>query len=206
MADEPQGSESAEANVYLGVYREGRVKLMAPPPWEDGTTVEVRVCEPGRCDGPRIGPVIVAGFGLAGRWIADIFDRHGIDYVVIELNPKTVEAQRKLGRPVIEGDVTDPGVLRRAGIERANILAVTIPNEQAVLAAVEQARRLKPGIYIVARTLYNSTGLQARQRGADAVIKAEQAVARQFYEMLLQKVAGSTRQVGALDATPGGNP
>jgi len=65
---------------------------------------------------------------------------------------------------------------------------VTVPDEQAVLTATKLARRLNPNIYIVARTLYSSSGMQATQFGADEVVKAEQVVARQFYEMLLRKI------------------
>jgi len=150
----------------------------------------VRVAEPRSesASPAEIGPVIIAGFGLAGRWIADIFDRHGVDYVVVEKNPQTVRTQQRLGRKIIEGDISDEQTLRKAGIDRASILALTIPDEQAVLRATRLARQLNPGIYIVARTTYSSAGLQAAQLGADEVIKAEQAVARQFYDMLVRKV------------------
>ena len=162
---------------------------MARVDWPDGTAVSVRVAE---LDDPQsaqdLGRVIIAGFGLAGRWIADIFDRHGIDYVIVDSNLETSETQHKLGRKVIVGNIAEEQTLRAAGIDEASILALTIPDEEAVLEATRLARRLKPGIYIVARTLYSSSGMQASRMGADDVIKAEQVVARQFYEMLLRKI------------------
>ncbi len=194
--DDPGAPEGSE---YLGVYEGGVVRLRASVDWADGTPVSVRVAdlapqEPGK----KLGKVIVAGFGLAGRWIADIFDRHGIEYVVVEKNHDTVRAQRKLGRTVIEGDISEEQTLCRAGIDEASILALTVPDEKAVLEATRLARSLRPGIYIVARTLYSSSGLQASQLGADEVIKAEQVVARQFYEMLLRKISEPVQ------STPGG--
>jgi CPA2 family monovalent cation:H+ antiporter-2 len=144
---------------------------------------------PGKAaNGAELGKVIIAGFGLAGRWIADIFDRHGIEYVVVDTNRTTIEAQRKIGRGVIEGNIADEATLRAAGIDSASILALTVPDEEAVLKATRLARQLNPNIYIVARTLYSSSGMQAAQFGADEVVKAEQVVARQFYEMLLRKI------------------
>ncbi len=98
-------------------------------------------------------------------------------------------SQRELGRTAVQGDISDPQTLEKAGITEASILALTIPDEQAVLRAVTTARRLRPAIYIVARTTYASAGLEATRLGADDVIKAEQAVARQFYEMLQRKLA-----------------
>jgi voltage-gated potassium channel Kch len=175
---------------YLGVYEDGVIRLSARVAWPDGTRVAVRVAEPPLEAAARaLGKVIIAGFGLAGRWIADIFDRHGIEYTVVEKNAETVQSQRKLGRSVVEGDISDEQTLREAGIEEASILALTVPDEPAVLRATQLARSIRPGIYIVARTLYSSSGMQASQLGADEVIKAEQVVARQFYEMLLRKIS-----------------
>ena len=190
MSDQPE-TGSQRQNEYLGVYADGVIRLSAQVEWADGTPVCVRVAEPlpGKgTPGGELGKVIIAGFGLAGRWIADIFDRHGIDYVVVETNHGTIEAQRSIGRKVIEGNIADQATLQAAGIENASILALTVPDEQAVLAATRLARRLNPSIYIVARTLYASSGMQATQYGADEVVKAEQVVARQFYEMLLRKI------------------
>ena len=190
MSDQPE-TGSQRQNEYLGVYADGVIRLSAQVDWADGTPVCIRVAEPlpGKAaNGEELGRVIIAGFGLAGRWIADIFDRHGIEYVVVETNHATVETQRRIGRQVIEGNISEESTLRAAGIESASILALTVPDEEAVLTATRLARQLNPGIYIVARTLYSSSGMQATQLGADEVVKAEQVVARQFYEMLLRKI------------------
>ncbi len=180
--------ESGEKNEYLGVYEDGVIRMSAKVDWPDGTPVVIRVAEFSPEQARELGRVIIAGFGLAGRWVADIFDRHGVDYVVVERNPETVETQRKLGRTVIQGDIANEHTMCEAGIEEASILALTVPDENAVLDATRLARQIKPGIFIVARTLYYSSGMQATKLGADAVIKAEQVVARQFYEMLLRKI------------------
>lgn len=185
-------AESPERSEYLGIYENGVVRLSAKVDWPDGIRVSVRIADVvSNVDNGELGKVIIAGFGLSGRWVADIFDRHGIDYVIIEKSKETIEAQRKLGRQVIEGDVSEEATLREAGIEDASILALTVPDEQAVLEATQLARRIKPGIYIVARTSYSSSGMRASQLGADDVVKAEQAVARQFYEMMLRKLGDS---------------
>ncbi len=189
MAQDRQ-AQAAEDRVceYAGTYQGGMIRLDAPVDWSDGTRVVVSVAEPEVANEADLGLVIVAGFGLAGRWVADIFDRHKIDYVIVDENPQTIESQRQLGRRAVQGDISQEATLREAGIEHASVLALTVPDEQAVLRATELARRLQPGIYIVARTYYTSAGMQATRLGADDVVKAEQAVARQFYEMLLRKL------------------
>ncbi len=178
-----------EPTIIHGVYRGGTIRLLEPAPWSDGSPVEIRLAEdfsPG--DLTHLGKVIIAGFGLAGRWVADIFDRHKIEYVIIDQNPETTHRQEALGRQVVQGDVSSEETLRQAGVEQASILALTIPDEEAVLRATKLARRLNPHIYIVARTTYTSSGMEATQLGADAVVKAEQAVANRFYELLLNRI------------------
>ncbi len=180
---------SVDSGTYRGIFRSGLVRMLEDAPWDEGTPVEVCLAEePSAFVINQIGHVIVAGFGLAGRWVAEIFDRHGIDYIVVEQNPDTVKRQKLLGKKIILGDISQEPTLISAGIDTADILALTIPDDQAVLKATKVARRLRPGIYIVARTTYSSSGLEAVQLGADAVVKAEQAVANHFYELLLRKL------------------
>ncbi len=181
--------QSVDSGTYRGIFRNGLVRLLEDAPWDEGTPVEVSLAEAPNTEViNQMGLVIVAGFGLAGRWVAEIFDRHGIDYFVVEQNPETVKRQKLLGKKIILGDISQEPTLISAGIDTADILALTIPDEQAVLKATKVARRLRPGIYIVARTTYSSSGMEAAQLGADAVVKAEQAVANHFYELLLRKL------------------
>lgn len=128
--------------------------------------------------------VIIAGFGVGGRFIAEYLQRRGIDFVVVETNSGTCEAQRALGVSVVEGDISDEKVLRSAGIETASVLALAVPDEAAAVRATEVANSMRPEIHIIAATRYTSTGLQALQKGADEVIVAEQAVAREFYRRI----------------------
>jgi voltage-gated potassium channel Kch len=192
--DQPDQTDKPQPTEYLGVYQDGAIRLSGAINWPDGTPVTVRVADIDYDHAARqLGKVIIAGYGLAGRWLADIFDRHGIEYVIVERNAETIDAQRKIGKTMIEGDISEEETLRRAGIEEASILALTVPDEEAVLQATQLARAIKPEIYIVARTLYSSSGMQASQLGADEVIKAEQVIARSFYEMLLRKIAGNNK-------------
>jgi len=183
--------ETPKKAEYLGTYADGMIRLAGPVDWPDGTPVCVHVAETPAPEEPvaEFGKVIIAGFGLAGRWVADIFNRHDIAYVIVDTNPETIASQRRLGHEAIEGDIAQADTLVRAGIENASVLALTIPDELAVLEATRLAREMKRGIYIVARTSYLSSGLRAFQLGADEVVKAEQAVARQFYEMMLRKLS-----------------
>ncbi|HXH05801.1 MAG TPA: cation:proton antiporter, partial [Vicinamibacterales bacterium] len=68
---------------------------------------------------PASGHVLVLGFGVGGRLVATTLRELGIEYVVLELNGRTVRAARREGEPILYGDATSPESLRRAGLEQA---------------------------------------------------------------------------------------
>jgi len=173
----------SSGHSFGATYRSGHIVMDEPQSWPDGLRVQIKPVYP-LCEEAPDGHVIIVGFGLAGRCVADLLDQAGLSYVVVEKNQVTVETQRALGRSVVGGEASDITMLVQAGLDTASILALTIPDEEAVCEAIAVARRLRPDIYIIARTNYASQGMRASQLGADDVIKAEQAVAFQFYDRL----------------------
>jgi voltage-gated potassium channel Kch len=131
--------------------------------------------------GTRHRHVIIVGFGLSGRSSANaIEERSNVSLAVIETNPETVTRCTKGGLNIILGDARKEEVLRRAGIDRATDVAVTVPSDAITLEVVEAVRKLNPTAKIIARVTFVSGGLAATQRGADDVVIAEQVVATEF--------------------------
>ncbi|MBX3358018.1 MAG: cation:proton antiporter [Phycisphaeraceae bacterium] len=136
----------------------------------------------------RHGHIIVAGFGIVGRAVADRFEVDGIPYIVVELNPKTVARQTSLGRSIVYGDISNPEVLESAGIDRADAVVLTIPDDDAVLRACQSIRAAKPDIFIAVRTSYLSSAFAATGVGADEVTVAEVATAEAMARQVLRKL------------------
>jgi len=174
------------------VYEDGSIVLQGQADWPSGTKLLVLPVAAANQDHPLDGHVIIVGYGLVGRAVAELLDNASIPFTLLEQNPQTVKTQRALGRNIIHGDALDANTLVAAGLHTAAVLALTIPDEAAVLQAITIARRLRPEMYIIARTNYSSMGMKATQLGADDVIKAEQAVAIHFYQMLAGRLQSST--------------
>lgn len=174
--------------ICSATFVDNHVQLDDTPDWPEGTRLTVTPVVPLAVEGVASGHVIIVGFGLAGRCVVDLLDQSKHSYTIVEQNPVTVETQRALGRTIVQGHAASADTLIEAGLNTADILALTIPDEDAVLEATSLARRLRPDIYIIARTNYSSKGMRAAQLGADDVIKAEQAVALQFYERLSRRI------------------
>ncbi len=133
--------------------------------------------------------VIVAGFGLVGRVVADGLSAEGAEVTIIELNPGTVQRQTTLGRRVVFGDVANPEVLESAGIREAHALILTVPDEEAVLSACHAARQSNPTIVIIARTNYVSKGMVATGLGANDVVIEELATAEAMERVVMKHLS-----------------
>lgn len=138
------------------------------------------MAETANSQGNRPRRVIISGYGIPGRVVAEHLTKAGIPFVVIERNPTVALRCQSAGTRIIEGDSRDAQTLRDAGIDESTDLAITLPDDMAVLDTIATARRLSPSIRIIARTTYVSGGMEATKRGADDVVVAEQVVAQQF--------------------------
>lgn len=130
---------------------------------------------------------VIAGFGIVGRMVAEDFHKQNVRVTLVETNADTIERQQDNHDRVVHGDVRELDVLKEAGLEAADVLVLTIPDEQVAIAASQIARQVNPDVFIVARTNFFSRGLMASRVGADLVIVEEVATAHAMQAALAQK-------------------
>jgi CPA2 family monovalent cation:H+ antiporter-2 len=133
--------------------------------------------------------VILAGFGVVGRAIADRLELAGVKFVLVDLNQHTIAMQRKLGRDAIYGDISNPQVLESAHIEQAGAVVLTIPDDEATLRACRVIRTQAPHVFIAARTSFLSKAMAASQLGADLVTVEEVATAETMARQVMEKIS-----------------
>lgn len=155
---------------------------------------EPAAAKPGEWDG---GHVIIAGFGVVGRNLAEHFGARGVPYVVVELNPATVRKQAQLGRRTVFGDVSNPDVLISAGIDKAEAIVLTIPDDEATVRACRQIRELNKGVFIAARTSFLSKAIAATSMGADHVTVEELVTAQDMAKQVVERIAKRAAQRAA---------
>lgn len=132
--------------------------------------------------------IIIAGFGVVGRNLAEHFGAAGLPFTIVELNPTTVSRQRKLGRSIIFGDVANPEVLETAGIHCAEAVILTIPDDEATLRACRSIRQMAPKVFIAARTANLSRAIVATDLGADHVTVEEVATAQEMARQVMSRL------------------
>jgi len=145
------------------------------------------------CDWPELEGrlVVIAGYGPVGRGVASDLLAAKVSVTIIELNLNTIERLLDLRRPVIFGDCTDPEILRRAGVEQADALVLTIPDPHAALVAVRAARQVAPSVFIAARANHLSEGMLLMQAGANHVTVEEMVTAQAMQTAVVEKICGS---------------
>ena len=116
--------------------------------------------------------VIIAGFGLGGRTLAAALRTLKIPYIVLELNPDTVDRYRKLGEPIFYGDITSNEVLNHLNCSRAREIVMVISDPGAARRAISAVHQYDPKLHITVRTRYADEVDELKRLGAtDAVVE-----------------------------------
>ncbi|HJJ28072.1 MAG TPA: cation:proton antiporter [Methanocorpusculum sp.] len=129
--------------------------------------------------------VIIVGYGLAGRYVASALKKVQMPYIIIEMNPDTVAAERKKGENIVYGDASHKAMLEFADISHAQTLVVSIPNMDSVKAIISLARRMNPKIGIITRSRFIAETPTLYKLGADEVIVDEREAAIQAFRRIL---------------------
>ena len=96
--------------------------------------------------------VVIAGYGRVGSFVARLLARLDQPFVVVDPNPGRADEARDAGYPVVYGDAAAEPVLEAAGVRRARLVIVTVPDPVGARLVVERARSINPNVHVVART------------------------------------------------------
>lgn len=116
------------------------------------------------------GHVIICGWGLVGRAIAEEVAETGRDLVIVDH-----DAEQLAGVPhrAVVGDATTDDVLRKAGIERAVTLVAAVDGDAENSFITLSARSLKPDLFIVTRARSPESSEKLMRAGADRVVNPQ---------------------------------
>jgi len=129
--------------------------------------------------------IIIVGYGLNGQNVARTAKLSAIPYTIIEMNAETVKTEKEKGEPIFFGDATQEDVLKHANIQSARIILIVISDPIAIGRIVKNARRMNPGIHIIARTRYLSDVNDLRKLGADEVISEQFETSIELFTRIL---------------------
>jgi trk system potassium uptake protein len=112
--------------------------------------------------------VIVLGAGHVGRAVVEaLFDEH--DVTVIDVEPRSLaEFADRYDVRTVQGDGTTRAVVRRAGVEEADLLIACSPREQANLVCAILAKRMSD-----AKTVVRTTSMELLEAWREGEIEVD---------------------------------
>lgn len=129
------------------------------------------------------GHFILCGYGRVGSTVARELAHSNLDFVVVDINPQSLEQASDEKMLVVEGDATHDDVLLRAGVERAGGLITTTDSDANNVYVTLSARALNKALFIVARANEEGADDKLRQAGADRVVSPYARAGRQIAEL-----------------------
>lgn len=117
--------------------------------------------------------LVIIGYGVNGENVAKAAKKAAIQYVVVDLDPESVNRAREQKVPVVFGDATDEEILRHIQIQRARVVVIAISHPEATRAMVRAIRMFTETAYVIVRTRYVREVEDIVKMGADEVIPEE---------------------------------
>lgn len=142
--------------------------------------------------------VIICGWGRVGRALAEYVAEAGEDLVVID---RDSERYATIPYARIEGDATEDGVLKAAGIDRARALVAALDADADNLFVTVSGRALRPDLFIVARVRTVSATDKMLRAGADRVVNPQQIGGQRMGAFVMQPHVSEFLDVVMHDAT-----
>lgn len=149
--------------------------------------------------GDRLGDhAVVLGYGRVGRVVAAALRTTGQEFVVVEQDRGLVDELRRRGERVLIGSASNRALLERAGLARATLLVVAIPDPIAIRRIVDFAREMNPRIDIVARTHSIAERDALEERGAAEAVVGELELALEMSRHCLRRFGMEAEETEAV--------
>ncbi len=129
--------------------------------------------------------VIIVGYGPAGRHLVQVLHETDIPYIVIEMNPDSVEEMHKKDIPAIFGDASRQYILNLAAVKKAKLCVIATNDPGSSPRIIQQARHLNPTLQILVRTRYLNEIERFEKLGADIVVPEEMETTVRLFSHVL---------------------
>ncbi len=131
-------------------------------------------------------PVILAGVGRFGNYIARMLVAQKIPVTVIDSDPDHVEFLRRAGIRTFYGDVARHDLLEAAGASKARLLIIAIDQEEQIDELLETVRKHFPKLEVMVRALSRQHLYQMIEAGVSEVTHQHAGSAIQLGERALR--------------------
>jgi monovalent cation:H+ antiporter-2, CPA2 family len=117
--------------------------------------------------------VVICGFGRVGSAIGSALETFGVRYLAVEINPDVLETLQERSISSIFGNCAHSHIIERAGIRRASLLIITVPDGECARLAIVNTRKMNQKLPIMARVHRQEEYQFLMEAGATEIIQPE---------------------------------
>ena len=151
-------------------------------------------------DEARRPSVVVLGGGRVGRVVVKAVRRRGFRCVVVDRDPRRLEEVAQLGAATMYGDAASLEILRKVGLERAQVMVIAIADPLTARIATERARQLNPRLSIAARARGLREIDELRRLGVSRIGDPEAEASFELARHALQRMGVSGAELSGIVA------
>lgn len=120
--------------------------------------------------------IIISGYGRYGKEVSTQLLHHKVPFVIIDKDPNVIEGiqQSDMDLLYILGSATDDQILDKAGIDRAQGLITTLPEDGENLYVILSARQLNQELNLISRAHNKTAEHKLKLAGAKHVVLPDQ--------------------------------
>jgi len=156
------------------------------------------------------GHFIICGYGRIGHCLARQLSDAKVPFVIVDCEPRVIDAALEAGYLAMLGNSTDDEVLRLAGTERARGVICAINSDAENTFVVLCARDMNPDLFIASRASTDRCAQRIQRAGADVVVSPyttagqtiADAILRPRLAEFLRNHRGGEMELGELVVTP----
>ena len=124
-------------------------------------------------EAPIVNHAVILGYGRVGKWVGNALQKLRIPYLIVEYDPEISRRLKLEGKKVIFGDPVDIDVLAFAGVNKAKLLIITIPDSFSQKIIIANCKALNPGVKIICRSHFDEDKKSLKKMGVDNIIQPE---------------------------------
>lgn len=128
--------------------------------------------------------VIIAGYGLVGKYITRYVQQYDFDLVIIDSNRERVKELRQAGFHAIFGDAGDKKVLLNAKANEAVAIMAAMPDAFEVHRIVVAVKEINPDIKILARAHNDEEMEYFENNDVDLAVSGSHEIGRRMAEYI----------------------
>jgi len=129
--------------------------------------------------------LVIIGKDTSALKLSKMAKINNIKHVSIVFDPLTVKDKIQNGDAVIYGDAVNEPILRKAHVDTADVVVVSVGSIIPSMAIIEKVRNLNKNAYIIARAKYLANVEQLYKIGADQVLPEKFEIAVDLFNRVL---------------------